>query len=372
MNVTSLIKYRYVIALLISVFLIGSLSAQSTESSFDMSDVLLIESPSSKFKSIYLQSHKGLPRFGAQNIYLRIGNQPIEDVKANHSKKKLLEKGHLNYFNLLAMKYFSAYYDDIDPEYLTVLTRENKDNKKDIHSVTAQQKLLPLASNISSETLFRAYFCDEKTNPNCIYPSGQWGGSRDDFVIQEKYAAYVKDNLKELRAWSKSLFNEDKQTAYWVQKYSFNPYGNSTIPYDFEQNGYWMDMFPSSTGLRKGLSLYPGGYEAFFFEFLPETNYGNAHLNRMNDPNDYWPKMLLKINPAEAEALANRKTKDLYAAIKVTIVYKELEESQPTFARAVYTYHLADPIIEFYEDVELTQKLGEISLENPTYKSNKD
>ncbi|MEL6919278.1 MAG: hypothetical protein AAFO99_16310, partial [Bacteroidota bacterium] len=340
---------------LFTVFLVQLLIAQTTQSPLDLNGVLIIESPAPKFKPIHLPSHKGLPRFGAQNFYQANRNQPREVLRANQAKKKLLEQGYLNYCNLLEMKYLSSYFDDMDKEYLTVLTRENQGNKKDIHSNIAQRKLLPLASNVSSKTLFRDFFCDEKTNPDCKYPSGQWGGSRDDFVVQEKYAAFVKEHLMDLRDWSKTFFKENSQTVYWVHKYSFNPYGNPTIPYDFDRNGYWMDVFPSRNNRNaKGFQFYGNGNnESFFFEFLPETAYGNKHLNRMTDPNRYWPKMLMKIPPGEAEALINRKTKDLYATIKVNIVFKEVNEVNMGSPQLTYTFHLASPSIVFYEDVEL-------------------
>ncbi|MGB5821165.1 MAG: hypothetical protein WBG90_16895 [Saonia sp.] len=74
------------------------------------------------------------------------------------------------------------------------------------------------------------------------------------------------------------------------------------------------------------------------------------------------------MDPAEAEALIHRKSKNLFAVIKVKIVYQEVDTSQPSVPYIKYTYHLADPVITFYEDVELTQKIGQISLENPAYK----
>ncbi|WP_411031723.1 hypothetical protein [Spongiimicrobium sp. 3-5] len=362
-------SYKKNIALLLIMAVIpfiyfDNLMAQSEAEGMDMNDVYVIESPSPKFKSIYLQSHKGLPRFGAQNVY-HIKNARGGVIGVDKPKNSLLTQGYQNYFNLLEMKQLSAYYDDMDREYPTEMTRQNKDNKKDVHSFVAQKRFLSLAYGISSDDQIHNYFCDPK-DPNCRFRRN-WGGSRDDFVMQENYAAYVKANLDELRAWSKKLFKDNSETAFLVHKYEFNPYGNPVISYDFDKNGFWVDIVPSGRNHHhKGFQFQRD--EAFFLEFLPETTYGNAHFNRMQDPNSYWPKMLLKIAPSEAEALINRKSKNLFATIKVKIIYKELDTSQPSSPYLKYTYHLADPIIVFYEDVELTQKIGQISLEDPIYK----
>lgn len=355
--------YLFLFSLMLFLISTSFLVAQSEEEAVDMSDVYTIESPSSKFKSIHLQSHKGLPRFGAQNLYY-IKNKAGTFKGVNRAKNELLKQGYTNYYKLLEMKQLHSYFDDIDREYLTVVTRENSGNRKDVNSSIAQKILLPLAYGIGSDEQIRTYFCDPK-DPNCRFKRN-WGGSRDDFEMQEKYATYVKENLNDLRTWSKTLFEGDRQTGYLVHKYEFSPYGKPVLSYDFDQNGFWIDVLPSNRNRHsRGFQFLRD--ESFFFEFLPETSYGNAHLNRMTDTNSYWPKMLLKMNPSDAEALVNRNPKSIYAVIKVTVVLKGVEEPQVSIPYIKYTYHLADSLIEFYEDVELTQKFGQISLENPIY-----
>ncbi len=342
------------------------LFSQTANESVDMSDITTITSPSPKFKHIYLQSHKGLPRFGAQNMYHKL-NERGGVIGIDRVKNDLLKQSYQNYFNLLFMKFLSTEYDDIDREYLTEVTHENRDNKKDINSKVVQANLHALALGLGSKSQVTQYFCDQEDG-NCRFKRN-WSGTRDDFEIQEKYAAYVKENLDDLRAWSKTLFKDNSLNAYWVHKYEFNPYGNPVLQYDFEKNGYWVDVYPSGRNHhQKGFQYH--GDEAFFFEFLPETAYGNNHLNIMNDGNNFWPKMLLKLSPSDAEALVDRKTRSLYATFHVNIIFKEVNNSHAGLPQLTYTFHLTDPIITFYEDVELTQKLAEISLEQPIYKEN--
>ncbi len=366
MKPKSLPKIPFIISLVASFVFATPVPAQSDSESINMEDIFTIKSPSPKFKSIHLQAHLGLPRFGAQNMYHK-KNRFGGIAGIDRPKNKLLKVGYQNYFNLLGMKFLSSYYDDIDREYLTVVNRQNADNKKDLNSKTAQKKLQSLALGIGTKSQITKYFCDPDDG-NCRFRNN-WSGTRDDFSIQEKYAAYVKENLDELRAWSKTLFKNNALTAYWVHKYEFNPYGNPTAEYDFGKKGYWIDVFPSRKNNHQKGHQYHGDQD-FFFEFLPETSYGNKHLNRMSDTSSYWPKMLLPINPSEAEALINRKSRNLYATFKVNILFKEVNETHAGLPKLEYTFHLASPIISFYEDVELTQKIGEISLEQPIYKAN--
>ncbi|MEM9000534.1 MAG: hypothetical protein AAGB24_09745 [Bacteroidota bacterium] len=345
-------------------FLMLCISAKSqVQDAIDQADLYKIESPHTKFRSIHLQSHKGLPRFGTQNPYYftsQYGGQRVDKPK-----NKLVQHGYVGYYSLVKMKWLAPYYDDIDRTHLTVVTRTNSDNKKDLHSRAAQQHLLGLAQNLSTNEQLEKYFCG-KNDPNCRYRN-QWGGSRDEFVIQEKYAAYVSENLDDLRKWSTTFFKDNTEIGYLVHRYQFHPYNRPMLQYDFENNGYWFDILPSNKNLHKYGHRYRGnGDDAFFFEFLPVSDYENEHFNKMTDPNNYYPKMLLHISPEKAEALVNRKPKHIYAAIKVKIVFKGLEE-QSSIPQTIYSYHLADPIITFYEDIELTKKLGEISLKNPVY-----
>ena len=57
----------------------GPIKEQPQE--IDYSDIYTIESPYPAFKSIHLQTHKGLPRFGIHNLYYfknKYGRQGVD------------------------------------------------------------------------------------------------------------------------------------------------------------------------------------------------------------------------------------------------------------------------------------------------------
>jgi len=331
----------------------------SEQEQIDFSDILILEPSEPAFKAIHLQKHNGLPRFGAQNLYYAKGKHNLTPM--GRKKKTLLDDGYVNYFNLIKMKYMKAYYDDIDKTSLTVLTKQNMTNKQVAHSHFAQQHLNSLVGNIGTEETRKKYFCA------AIQECGdfkQWGGFRDEFEAHEKYNAFAAKHLNNLRAWSETLFKDDIREAFLVNRYQFYKYNRAVLEYDFDKNGFWINVVPNmgNFGPQFRMSGNP------ISELLPVTDYGNAHLNRMTDVNNYYPKVLFPIAPDAAEALLNRKPEFLYSTLKVKIVFKALTSQNLAFPNVQYTYHFADPILVFYEDVELTKKIGELSLKNLIYK----
>lgn len=351
--------YTFVITVLFSLSINNIVAQTASEEAIDMTDVLTIKSPSNKFKSIHLQTHKGLPRFGVHNQYRFINK--YKNLDLNRPKNTLVKEGFINYANMVKMKYMASYFDDIDKTYLTELSHENRDNKKDIHSFTAQNHLLRAMRTLVSEEIKRTYFCDIEENPKCRF-TGMWGGTRDEFVAQEKYAAFVAANLEELRKWSTDFFKDNNEMGYFVTRHKFGQY-------DFDKGGFWVQLPPHSKKYF-GFGIID---EAFFYEFFPEEPFENAYLNSIKNT---FPKILLPIPADKAEDFLNNRGIDfnnrrpsefIYSAIKVRIVYKALNTANITIPSPTFTYQFEDPIIEFYQDIELTKKIGELSLKNPVY-----
>jgi len=340
----------------------NSKSVKQQTQEIDYSDIYTIKSPYPEFKSIHLQAHNDLPRFGSHNPYYfknRYGGQGV-----NRTKNTLLTNGYNSYGSLITMHFLESYFKDIDRTSLTFLDRSNTSNTKDIHSNIAQRELLKAAYGLATESIIKTFFCDMKNNSKCTSSSyAIWGGHRspkDEFEEQEKYTTYVDKHLDKLRKWSKDFFENGTQTGYFVNRHKW---GTS---YDFDAQGYWTSIFPNN--FHKGHCYRFTGEEAFFFEFLPITNYGNKHLNQMTDPNSYYPLILLKMNVEAAEALTIKKPEFVYSATKVKIKFKTLNDSQVHSPLVEFTYHLLNPVIEFFEDIQLTKKIGEITLEKGVYK----
>ncbi len=319
----------------------------------DYNDIYTIKSPYSEFKTINLQAFKGLPRFGNHNPYYFKNKYGGQDV--NRVKNTLLTIGYQNYGSLITIRFLESYFKDIDRTSLTFLNRSNAGNTKDVHSNIAQRELLKAAYGLATESMVKTFFCDKKNNAKCTNNSyAIWGGYRspkDEFEEQEKYTTYVDKHLEKLLKWSKDFFKDGTQTGYFVNRHKFKS------SYDFDAQGYWTPIFPSnSNDLYIGHRYRFTGEDAFFFELLPITDYGNKHLNRMMDVNSMYPLVLLRVNAKAAETLTNKKLKFMYSATEVSIKFKALDDSQISIPSPQFTYHLLNPVIEFFEDIELTKK----------------
>jgi hypothetical protein len=342
MNHKKLLFYLFIVV--VFTLIQNSLFAQESTETIDMTDVLTIESPSPKLKAIHIQTHKGLPRFGEHNQYRFINKYGSLDL--DRPKNTMIKEGFRNYANMIKMKYMATYFDDIDKNNITVMGHENRADKKDLHSSTAQIHLLKLTKLLVSKDSKPNYF---------------WN-IRDEFEAQEIYGAFATANLEDLRKWSSAFFENDSETGYFVSRHKFGSY-------DFDKSGFWVNL-PPHNKYYDGLNLMD---EAFFHKFLPEESFENNYLNSIETT---FPKILLPMTADKAEDFLNtrdlsfsskRPSEYIYSAIKVRIVYKELNTENITFPSPTFTYQFEDPIIEFFKDIELTKKIGEISLINPIY-----
>lgn len=66
--------------------------------------------------------------------------------------------------------------------------------------------------------------------------------------------------------------------------------------------------------------------------------------------------------------IGHKKIANLYLVSKVKVVFKKIDETNPTFPSLSYNYHFESPLLEVYEDAGLTQKTGEILMDNLSFK----
>lgn len=348
---------KFLLLCLILCLPLHSTHAQDKEE-IDMSDVLVIPSPSSHFKSVNIQAHKGLPRFGLDNKYYfrnKYGSLYTDGTKTN-----IITIGSRNYTGLINMKYLSSYFNDLDKEILTMPTRETQDDKKTIHSFVGQKILVQLARDVLTDEEKIKLFCNGKEDPICKYPERvSWVRIKDEFEKQEKYAAFVKGNLSSLLDWSSTFFKNDSDIGYLVTSHKI-------AQYDFENGGYWVQL-PSG---NIEIPPFPRS------EFVPKGIAENNFFNVVSLPETYNAKVLLPMTATKAEEFqnskeinisSNRPSDLIYSAAKVRITFKEVSETNPTFPQVLYTYNFEDTTIEFYKDIALTKKIGAVSLENLTY-----
>lgn len=309
------------------------LNAQSNNAT---SGYITFKAPSPHFIDVEIEAHKGLPRFG---------NLLFSKINKELSTQKAFEE-------LVNMKYMSAIYTDMDKNKLSKTERSQVADKKLKNSILAQRHLLKLLGLVGSEEVLETYFCDE-SDTNCSYAVGKygmrqtpsyWGSVRhinvNEFKQHRSYTSFTKNHLDELLNWSKTFFPNDELIAYYVSKAGIRAqFGQN--PYNFKKKGY------------------------FIFNHLNGKQFIDASWFEAFDENEKKLKystsgIFLPMDVEKAKTLKLQKGSPIFLVYKVKI--KASEDAKNN--RPKLSFSLENRTIEVYKDKTLTQKIGEISLDN--------
>ncbi|MFS4467648.1 hypothetical protein [Maribacter sp. 2210JD10-5] len=320
----------------------------------DNSDLLVFKSPTTAFKDIVIQKFNGLPRFGLQNRYMSDYQNPD---RSREIGEKLQRIDYNGFEKLVKIHFMKDYFKNMDKTALTAQSRSPK--KVDVESYIAQQLILRFASNMATQETILKYFCSQpRTDGSCTF-SGKWGGKdADSFTENEKYIAFLDEHLDTILKWSDAFFEDDGEEVYSVTSHKISNY-------DFDNMGYWVSL-----PMRQHISgIEDSDHSNYFFEYLPQTTYGNTLFNKISEPEYYNAIVLVKIDPEIAESqLSEWNTKTLYFATKTKLVFKEIYKGNLYLDRPSYTYHYTDPIIEVYTKLDLLEKVSEVDMEHLTFK----
>ncbi|MEM8509294.1 MAG: hypothetical protein AAF717_15795 [Bacteroidota bacterium] len=324
------------------------------------SAILTYDAPSPLFMDISVQQYNGMPRFGSCDFYFTSPHRP-DGSPEGKAKRKRMEAGYSGFMRLTDIHLLIDLFAAMDK---TALTPEPETlNEEAFKSRKAQQMMKDFAFYNGTEALKKTYFCNEEYNSGPCQMVNEWGGFQaDDFTENEKYVDFVEKHLDKILKWSTSFFSEGTQTFYFVQQLK------DLGTYDFDNNGFWISL-PHKIRNGRGFD-YTSTRKNYFFTFLPKTNYGQEVLNKTSQGAYINGKVLFKIDAEQAEKLVNDRYRDLQIVAKVKVVFEGLEDANRFRFYPSYSYHFEDPIIEIFEDIQLTQKLGSIDMRQLLYKEN--
>jgi len=312
-------KVLLLLFICIPIIIIGQNSDNNT---------ITYKSPSKDFIDITIQSYKGLPRFG--DLYFLRGVTPPVNPKA--------------YKMLIEMKYLKSIYADIDKTKLTKESHYNSDLKTK-NSYYSQQHLLQLINKLGAEDFLKKYFCDtSNTIMSCTFTDtngmrkhiGRWGNSRNQFQQIRSYKTVVKNHLEILQNWSNTFFKDNEETVYFVTQ------SMVVGKYDFKQNGYWI----TSMGM--------GSFMISKFQFVAYSD-NEKKLKQQN--------IFLAIPPSKAKEFKIQNRVPVFMVYKVKVKPKVINKTNIQFS-----FELNTKVIEIYKDKALTNKIGEINIDNTTFK----
>lgn len=345
MNKINFMTYNNKIAYcILSLFLLCiPVNAQNNTYNFNTDDIFIIKSPSKNYKDILLQSHNSLPRFGVLNTYIAANASRNLDLK---EKYELIIAGDINFLKMIQMDYMKAMYKDFNRE-VHASIMPNGTTKKEVNSYKAQQQFIELTNKISTEA------------------AGEINAGTNEFERRRNYKNFVTNNLDGLLKWSSTLLKNNTFTGYWVNTVSLRNY-------NFDKKGYWIQIPLASIPERN--TRFSTKYN-FFKNYVPKNSFEKNLSIEKNRSNTISPlKVLFKISPEDAEKLQqpnkfNRGTSipnTLYAAVKIKVTLKPFIEDKNNKTPEIpeFEHYFESPMITLYKDMALTEKVGEISLEN--------
>lgn len=293
------------------------------ECAINDNNTITYKAPSKDFIDVVIQSHRGLPRYGELH-FLRGTTAPTNNR---------------GYEALLELKFLKETIRGMDRTKLTGYNHRSTDLAEK-NSQFAQQHLLELARDVVSDELLQKYFCDPEAKTPCNFynPVGErtvvpyWGGTaNNEFAQNRSYKAFVKNYYKTLRDWSETFYKDGSEIVYYV--------GRAWVAekYDFKNKGYWLGNMFSRVGSR---FMRP-----VFLAYSENEKVLKSNLK----------KVFLPVEPNRAKELNLLYQSPVFAVLKVKVIPSV---KNPT--HVAWEFELESTTIEFYRDVALTQKMGEV------------
>lgn len=295
-------------------------------------EVLRYPAPSKDFRDVVIQAHNGLPRYG--ELHLKRDSHKLITNKA--------------YQSLLEMRFLEETFNDLDKTKLT----KHQNIAGDLamkNSEFSQHHLLILGKEALSDAKLQEYFCGANAQVPCnFYNSAgersnvsHWGGAgNNEFAQNRSYTGFVKSYFDTLKNWSQSFYKDGSEVAYYVAK------GLVAEKYDFKEKGYWIGNLFTIGG---AFILHHSNFMAY-----TDNEKGIRHQRK---------KIFLPMDADKARAYNLNPRSPVFVVFKVRVNPKPINTRNIT-----WEYELESPIIEFYKDVALTDKMGEMDINSANLK----
>lgn len=246
------------------------------------------------------------------------------------------------YFKLLEIQYMKDFYDQMQTEEPTAGTGnmsqmyqlQGGPNKK---SRFAQQHLMEVLELLINEEGLNRYFCPEgrrcKKGLDMLLI---WGGTEsDEFTQHSAFQNFVKETLPAILKWADIIDNR----AIAVSSLSL------FSGYDFEEHGFPIQLSPNINFDN--------------IAYAPKSDFEqNAITGRRNF------STFLNMSPEDARSLREKQERNKRVYFTFEIEFHGISENTIYNLNKKYLeYHLASPVISFYLDSQLSEKIGEVVIE---------
>ena len=319
---------KFILFLILGFYITHTISAQDSEG------FVVIDPKTDQFASIYLQTHKGLPRFGVLDNYLPFRTKATRTSYTPEIRAKIrkAQTGRSNYSLMVRLKYLAPLMDDLDKE-----------------------KLTPMGVNISQaqrNSVWLQSFLRTRLAPGiCLTETCQkLGRGKNEFERLRNYKAFTAEHLGPLQEWANTFFKDDQVIGYHVSTISFGR------QYDFERKGYWVSH---SFGINN--VFFSGKSRDMKILFEPQKSYENTLKNKLGRGNAL--QFLLKMDEATAERYQTMGVTTFYLVKRIKVKHSGKEIANAAQATE-FNYAHETPELAVYEDIGLSKLVSTLSLDN--------
>lgn len=337
---------------------------------FETGPYRIVEPPDASMNRLFIQTHDGLPRFGAHTDYGGGDHRdPLKYQKEAISHRFATDS--VIYANLLVAKLNAGQFtaDALlapDGSGLPENKRRRPDRLPTVPEAgggaySARLHLQSLAASTPTIAAANEFRCASMPDAPCYQgfqrgPGWNWGGGQaTEFAARRAYTKYVQEEVPKLKSWADTLSTE----AYVVDAVGL-------YDYDFDREGFPVRIANINNIVTS--SQHPQLIAKVGFAYQPRQ--GSARLIEVTgEPTVSGVQLFMPYPMDRAESLMNEQ-KQIYAVMRVVLhgMYPRTQRPMEPPGRNLFHYgrpmawDFAEPVIEYYKDSRLTEKLFEINL----------
>lgn len=316
---------------------------------FSQENKIIFQPTNNHYSTIELSTYKGLPRFG---VFQQTRYKPGTYQKINVSNNE--EGVEINkYFYLLEMKYLAEYYKTLDENMPASLKLPSTGNIPDNLKIPlfAENHLAFVVQALRTTRIENKFF----------HPWNSDGSPATSIDIVADYKEFLKTEYVDLSAWASTLWENNELIGYRVVEVILGKY-------NFEGKGYFLSLGEN----QNAFTLGPGGPINFDIKFKSKLDYNRDVADILTNKGN----ILFEMSESDAKILEESFSKNNYGGrdrnaymVLKTKMYRGMNDRIEDNAfrynpKLELLYNVISPVVEVFEDFELTKKIGDIDLED--------
>ncbi|MEB2776387.1 hypothetical protein SYJ56_13780 [Algoriphagus sp. D3-2-R+10] len=310
----------------------------------------IIYSPTNNhYSRIEIPTFNGLPKFGVfQQIRFNPGTFQKINVNNNEDGVEINK-----YFYLLELRYLAEYYKTLDENMPASLKLSSTINVPDNLKIPlfAENHLALVVQALRTTRIENKFF----------HPWNSDGSPATSIDRVADYKEFLKTEYVDLSAWASTLWANNELIGYRVVEVILGKY-------NFEGKGYFLSLGEN----QNAFTLGPRPPINFDIKFKPKSDYNRDVADILTNKGN----ILFEMSESDAKILEESFSKNnygdrdrnAYMVLEIRMyrgINDRIEDNSFRYnPKLELLYNVISPLVEVYEDFELTKKIGDIDLED--------